>query len=124
MTSKTLKKKLSPLKRSSFSGPQLTIFVLVFAAIGGYLLFHSLAAGPLVASLEAEQMSLPAGGSVVADASASAGKAVQLVTNGTASGSVNFPSSVASVTVNARGDQCSGAPAMPVSLDGTNLLVV
>src|SRR6266446_4437939 len=95
MTAKDLKKKVSSLRRpSNFSRSQLGIFVLVFALIGGYVLYKSFAAGPLVASLEAEQMVLPTGGSVITDTLASGGKAVLLATNGTATGSVNFSSSV------------------------------
>jgi hypothetical protein len=96
---------------------------LAFALIGGYLVIRSFAAGPLVASLEAEQMALSAGGSVVADSAASAGKAVLLSSNGTATGIVNFPSSVTSVTINARGVQCNGSPTMNVSIDGASLLI-
>src|SRR5438270_9370014 len=76
---------------SRFSKPQLAVFVLAFALIG-FLLIKAFAAGPLVASLQAEQMSLPAGGSVINDLSASGGQALKMTTNGTASGSVNFPS--------------------------------
>jgi hypothetical protein len=94
----------------------------VFAAIGGYILFHTFASAPLVASLEAEQMNLPAGASVLNDSAASGGKAIRLTADGTATGSVSFPSTVTSLTVMARGDQCQGAPAMTVSLDGNSQL--
>jgi hypothetical protein len=106
---------------SQFSKPQLAVFVLAFALIG-YLLFKTFAAAPVVATLQAEQMTLPAGGSVITDATSSAGKAVKLTANGAVSGSVSFPSTVTSLTVMARGDQCSGAPTMTVALDGTNRL--
>src|SRR6266404_7532632 len=107
---------------SSFSRAHMLIVVAIFAAVGGYILFRTFAAGPLVASLEAEQMTLTTGSGVITDSTASAGKALQLLSNGTVSGSVNFPSSVTSVTVLAKGTQCSGAPTMNVALDGTNLL--
>ena len=100
----------------------LIIFTLVFATFGVYFLWHSFAATPLVASLEAEQMSLPSGGSVLTDTTASGGKALEMTTNATSFGSVNFPTSVNSVTVIARGDQCSGAPNMSINLDGNNIL--
>jgi hypothetical protein len=112
----------SSFKRSSFSKNQLIIFALVFALIGGYILWKSFAAAPLVASMEAEQMSLPAGASIITDTSASAGKAIQLKSNGAATGSVNFPSSVTSLSIIARGAQCQGAPTMNISLDGTAIL--
>jgi hypothetical protein len=122
MTGKQIKHKLSAFKHgSNFSKPQLVIFVIAFALIG-YLIFRSFAAAPVVATLEGEQMILPAGGSIVADSTASAGKAVKLAQNGMATASVNFASSVSSFTLSARGDQCSGAPAMSVAVDGNNLL--
>jgi len=105
-----------------FSLPRLLIFVIVFGLIGGYVLWRSFATGPLVASLEAEQMSLPVGSSVVSDSTASGGQAIKLINAGAATGSVNFPSSVSSLTVIAKGVSCSGAPTMTVSLDNANLL--
>ncbi|MBX4197192.1 hypothetical protein KW801_01390 [Candidatus Saccharibacteria bacterium] len=107
---------------SSLSRAHLLVVVAVFGLVGGYFLYRSFAASPLVASLEAEQMILPTGGSVVTDTGASAGKAILLSTNGTATGSVNFPSQVTSLTVVAKGSQCQGAPTMSVSLDGASLL--
>src|SRR6266404_1205244 len=112
MTAKDMKAKLSGLKtgfkNASFSKPQLAVFVLAFGLVG-YFLFRTFAAAPLVASLEAEQMVLPAGGSVVTDSTASAGQAVKLTANGSTTGSVSFPSQVTSLTVTARGDQCQGS---------------
>src|SRR5437868_286905 len=123
MTAKDIRRKISNLKqRTNLSKAQLLVFVLIFAAIGGYVLWKSFAAAPLVASLEAEQMSLPTGGSIVSDTTASAGQAIKLTSNGTASGSVSFPSSVSSLSVIARGGSCQGSPTMTVSLDNTSLL--
>ncbi len=107
---------------SKFSRAQLAIVVLVFASVGGYVLWHSFAAGTPVSTLEAEQMLLPAGGSVITDASASGGKAVDLSSNGSATGSVNFASAVTSLTILARGAQCQGSPQMVVTLDGSSLI--
>jgi hypothetical protein len=112
----------SNLRKSvSFSKPQLVIFAAVFALVG-FLIYKSIAADVLVATLEAEQMSLPADASVITDSSASGGKAIKMLSSGAATGSVSFASSVTSFNVQARGDQCSGAPAMTVALDGANLL--
>src|ERR1700757_15726 len=87
--------KSSLLKHASrFSRAQMLVIVLVFAAVGGYILWQSFAAGTPVTTLEAEQMILPAGGSVINDTNASGGKAVDLATNGSATGSVNFASAV------------------------------
>jgi hypothetical protein len=112
-----LLKHSQPLAKS-----HMLIVIVVFALIGGYLLYHTFATAPLVASLEAEQMSPPTGSSVITDSIASGGKALKLLSNGTASGSVSFPSAVTSLTVMARGDQCKGSPVMNVSLDGANYL--
>jgi hypothetical protein len=114
--------KINSFKKTSFSRQQLTIFILIFAAIGGYLLYRSFATAPLVASLEAEQMSLPTTATIIQDTNASAGKAMFLPANATTTGSVSFPSSVTSLSLIARGTQCQGAPTMRVSLDGVSLL--
>ncbi len=90
MTAKQFKHKLQALKRrSSFSRSQIAIFVLAFGIIG-FFLIKSFATGPVVASLEAEQMSLPTGGSVTTDSTASGGQAINLSANGTATGLVNY----------------------------------
>jgi hypothetical protein len=122
MTPKNTMKKIRTLKKTSFSRPQLAIFILVFAAIGGYIIYRTFAAGPLVASLEAEQMSMTPGSGVITDTTASAGKAMLLSTNGTTTGTVNFPGSVTSLSISAKGTQCSGAPTMNVVVDGTSIL--
>jgi PKD repeat protein len=115
---------LQRLKRSgSFSRVHMLSFMVIFGIIGSFILYKTFAAAPLVASVEAEQMILPGGSSVVADTGASAGKAVKMLANGTLTGSVNFPSSVNSLTINARGDQCSGAPTLTAAVDGVNTLV-
>lgn len=107
---------------STFSRVQLLVVALIFAGVGGYVIWRSFAAGTPVASLEAEQMSLPAGGNVIKDKRASGGRAITLSTNGTASGTVNFGTDVTSVSVTAKGAQCQGAPQMVVSIDGTNVI--
>lgn len=112
---------LSKLKTYKFSRPQLVIFILAFALIG-YLIFRTFASSPLIASLEGEQMALPAGSTVISDTNASGGKAAELTAPGTASGSVTFASSVTSFSVVARGDQCKGAPQINVLVDGTKYL--
>src|SRR5579884_1474759 len=111
---------LRPLNK--FSRKQLTIFALIFAAIGGYILFRSFAAAPLVATLQGEQMSLPAGSLIRTDSTASGGQDLELRSTSTTSGTVSFPSQVSSLTVMAKGDQCGGAPLMNVSLDGTKVM--
>ena len=46
---------------------------------------------------------------------------MQLASNGTASASLSLPA-IVKLTVRARGDQCSGAPQMVVSIDGAQRL--
>ena len=119
-----MKQTLSTLKTNRFSRNQLLAFVLLFAMIGSYFLYRSFAAAPLIASMEGEQMVLPAGASTITDTTASGGKAAMLPSNGSATGSINFPSSVNSITFMAKGGQCQGAPSMSVGLDGVNLMSV
>src|SRR5206468_129892 len=61
---------------STFSKAHMLVVVAVFAVIGGYVLYHSFASAPLVASAESERMSAsaPAG---------SAGFATNLKANST-----------------------------------------
>jgi PKD repeat protein len=105
----------------SFSKIEMIAFVIVFGVIG-YFIYKSFATAPLVASLEAEQMVLPAGGSVITDSAASGGKAVKLAANGAITGSVSFSSQVSSINVIAKASLCQGAPNMNVTLDGNNIL--
>lgn len=103
----------------------LVIFVLAFGVIG-YFIYHSFAAGNLITSLQAEQMNLPAGASVVSDSTASGGNEVLLAKTGTSgwakvSGSVNFPTSVTSMSVVAKQSYCKGYPYMKVTLDGAKV---
>jgi hypothetical protein len=69
--------KSKTISSSRFSRANLTIFAIIFAAIGGYVVFKSFAAGP-IASFEAESGSVTAPASVVDDSGASGGKAVHL----------------------------------------------
>jgi endoglucanase len=71
---------------------------------------------------EAESLVLPAGtGATFGDPAASAGRALLVWSNATATGS--FSSRAAKrLVVRARGDQCLGAPRMVVSVDGRTVL--
>ena len=100
----------------------IVLFALIFGLIGGFAIYKSFAAAPLIATMEAEQMILPAGASAITDSTASAGKAILLSSNGTTTGTVNFPSSVSSLTLIARGTQCSGAPTVNVLLDNSQIM--
>jgi hypothetical protein len=102
----------------------LLLFVLAFAVVGTYVHIRGFADTPVVASLEAETMSLPTGAQIITDSSASGAKSVKLSQNGSLTASVSLPSQVNSFKITARGDQCSGSPAMAVSIDGTSALPI
>lgn len=107
------------------STSRLLAFIIIFGALGAYAIYRSLAATPLVASLEAEQMTLPAGASVYSDASASGGKAVQLTQDGSLVGTLNIPTgaSASSVTVMAHADKCRGNfPRFSLTIDSSTAL--
>jgi hypothetical protein len=106
---------------NSFSKPQLAAFVLAFA-VAGYFISKSFASAPTIASLEGEQMTLVPGAAAIPDKSASGGQAMLLSDIGTVTGAVYLPVNVSSFNVVAKGAMCQGAPAMNVSMDGTNLI--
>lgn len=109
--------------RRRFSKRQMSFFALAFAVIGSWILLRVFAAAPLVATLEAEQMNLPIGASIVQDASASAGQAIKMTGSGTAVGAVNLPSSSESLSVTAKGSRCKGAwPRLSISIDSRTIL--
>jgi endoglucanase len=74
--------------------------------------------------IEAEAMSLPSSaGKVFADTSASAGQALLVWSNATAT-ITRTTDAVSIVRVRARGDQCNGAPRLIVRVDGSTVLSV
>jgi hypothetical protein len=91
----------------------------LLAAVCAFLLIAPAAQAESTAtSVEAESMSLPASaGTSFADSTASAGRALLIWSNGTASATMSS-SGLQQVWVKARGDQCAGAPRMMVSIDG------
>lgn len=106
-----------------FSVTQLIIFALIFSLAGGYFLWRSFAASPVVATVQAENMSLPAGATVISDTSANGGKAVKLTQNGTASTLLSLPSTANSVTVVAKGSKCQGTwPKVSIKVDNNAIL--
>ena len=70
-------------------------------------------------TVEAEAMS--AAGNIRTDSSASGGREVVLSGNGSLWKPITPPSPIASVTVRAKGDQCQGAPALAVRIDGATV---
>lgn len=101
---------------------QIIMFVTIFAGIGGFFIYRSSAATPVVASIQGEKMSQPYGASVISDGSASGGQALKLTRNGSASADISLPTNANNVVVSARGSQCNGSPTIKLDLDGTNLV--
>ena len=94
----------------------------IFAVVGVYFLFSSFAATPIVATIQAESMTLPNGASVVSDSTASGSKAVAIPDNGSLKGSISIPASdtATSVTVVAHEANCtSGKADVAVTVDNT-----
>ena len=76
LTNLTKLHKTEAFKHSRFSRANLTIFAIIFAAIGGYLIYSSFAAG-FAASVEVENGLITPPAAVVNDPAASGGKAVK-----------------------------------------------
>jgi hypothetical protein len=91
-----------------FSVRQLLVFALIFAALGGYLIWHSFAVTPIVGSVQAEAMTLPTGADIVSDSSASGGQAVRFSQDGTATSALSLSSQATSLAVTLKGMKCRG----------------
>lgn len=101
------------------------VVLVVLVVCGGMFASSSSAAGStVVATVQAEQMTLPAGASVITSSTASGGMAVALTEPGSSlTTSVPLPGAVTTVDVVAHGTRCQrGWPAMTVSLDGKTVL--
>ncbi|HEX2231866.1 MAG TPA: PQQ-dependent sugar dehydrogenase [Thermoleophilaceae bacterium] len=72
-------------------------------------------------NLEAEKMTLPSGARIEWRSGLSGGAAVAMFNSGALSKSLPLPSS-GRLTVRASGDQCEGAPAMTVLVDGAQVM--
>lgn len=72
--------------------------------------------------VEAETMTLPVGGSIVSDTSASGGKAVTLFQAGSLTKAFSLTQAANGISIVARGDACSGDPHMVVKVDGVVLV--
>jgi Spherulation-specific family 4 len=104
---------------------KLVLVLVVLAVCGGTFASSSSAAGStVVATVQAEQMTLPTGASVINSSTASGGKAVMLTEPGSSlTTSVPVAGAVTTVDVVAHGARCQrGWPAMTVSLDGKTVL--
>ncbi len=103
---------------------RMLAFVLIFGSIGTYFLWKSFAAVPVVASIEAETMTIPAGASVVSDSTASSSNGILMTANATATSSapLSFSAVANQITVRAKGVQCNGAPQIIVKVDNVPVL--
>jgi hypothetical protein len=92
---KSLKKPyIKPIKPADrFSKANLTVFALLFAAIGGYIIYSSFAAG-FTTSFEAENSSKNSPATTVNDASASGGSALKFRQPGSCSGTPGQPDGI------------------------------
>lgn len=106
--------------RFGFSGAQMAVFVFVFAVIGGYFIWRSFAASPpLIVSLQAESMTIPAGANVYSASNAGGNQAVKLTKRSILEGNVTTSGDGASISVRATSDTCNGAyPTFEVAVDG------
>jgi polysaccharide biosynthesis protein PslG len=103
---------------------KLALCVMSLAGAGSYFAHSAVAATPALATLQAEQMTLPSGASISSDSQASGRKAVSFSANGTASGSVTTPTGTlaTSMTVLAKATKCSSSwPNMSVTFDGASI---
>jgi len=120
-TSSSVNKRFTSVKNY-----QRIFFVLIFAAIGSYIILSSYAAANQIASLPISQMTpLPSGASIINDSSVSGGKAVKMAAKGTLNGTINFPSSPSSMTLVAKStaSYCyRSSPTVRISIDGHQVL--
>jgi parallel beta-helix repeat protein len=75
-----------------------------------------------VTVIEGEAMSLPSGGAVRLDPTASGGRVLERYSVSTSTARISLAAPATSLVVRARGSQCSGAPRMIVTVDGATVL--
>lgn len=93
------------------------------AAIAAAMISPTASAATPGPAIEAETMSLAgSSGQIFADAGASGGAGLLIWSNATATGYVATTSRTDRLTIRVRGDQCNGAPAMTVRIDGAKVL--
>jgi predicted xylan-binding protein with Ca-dependent carbohydrate-binding module/lysyl oxidase/fibronectin type III domain protein len=99
--------------------------VPLVAAVFALLIIHSAHSATGSALLEAEGMttiSPPSDTHPFTDAAASGGQAMSFPGNDTIQGSITTTATATTLTLRARGDQCSGAPTGTVAVDGSTVL--
>ncbi|OGL25235.1 hypothetical protein A3A68_00720 [Candidatus Saccharibacteria bacterium RIFCSPLOWO2_01_FULL_48_13] len=106
----------------NYSRKHLIIFVVLFGLIGAFFIWRALAATTLIASLQAEQMTLPSGAIKINDSNASGGQAVKLPFKSMATGVINLSSQADSVALVAKATRCHRSyPNISISVDGVTL---
>ena len=100
----------------------LLVFAVLFSLIG-LVLIKTFAATTLTASVEAEQMTLPAGvAAVVTDKSASGGQAIGFAQNGAVSSSLPMNGLTNNVQLVAKSTKCKGGwPTLSISIDSAKI---
>lgn len=126
----TNKNRLSKLM-SALNNNKVVVFTVVFAAVGSWLIWSVLGASQLIGSLQAEQMSLPVGASVINDTYASGGQAMMMTAPGESTGVFTLPTNTTSFSVVAKGTKCGkyrwwrkspSTQSMTISIDGNQIL--
>lgn len=98
---------------------QWVIIFGVLLLVSSFGLFvYSRAASVSIATLEAEQMTLTKNSVIIADTTASQGRAVKLSQSSTLSGLVKLPSTAYSLGFVAKAGSCRSMPALSLSVDG------
>lgn len=113
MTRSILPRVLGPRRRHVLAlGSAFAVFAVAPAA----------ALADTIYQAEALTVSPSSSGYVLTDSAASGGKALKIHSNASASRSISVLEPSVTLIVRARGQQCSGAPRMTVSVDGTSRL--
>ncbi|MDF2461248.1 MAG: hypothetical protein K0S68_651 [Candidatus Saccharibacteria bacterium] len=107
--------------KKKISRGQLLAVIALVVAIGGYVVFKSLAATS-VGSLEAEAM-IASGAQIIDDSAASGAKGLKLTTAAPATGTLTTIAPGTSVAVRAKAVACQGNPTVKVMLDGQQVLL-
>jgi hypothetical protein len=108
---------LSKFKSLKLNKRAMVIIACVVATVGVISILASHALTASNGDFEAESISpLPAGVSIVSEASASGGRAIEYAANATATATTTTPA-INAITVFARGTQCQGSPILIVKAD-------
>jgi len=107
-----------------FAWWEISLVGLVLAGLAAYLILASLVKSSVVATVQAEQMILSSGATIISSNDASGGRAVKLTGNGASlTGSVDLPNNADSMRITTRGDNCQqGWPTLSASIDGSPVM--